>query len=135
MSAAIKTARARSTGTTVEVWRAQDFGVSDPGGDWVTVCEHGSSIHHQTRKLALHHSAAPQEWCEQGCRAAFHLRNRGSLTLQCWAADFEAMARIVPEEWIEHHDGLAFIAPEHADDPRAQLYLKLTQVGYAKGWL
>ena len=73
--AAIKVARARSTGTVVEVWRSVDFGDEQtPGANWVTVCEHGSICEHATRALALSWSAAPEEWCEQGCREAADAR-------------------------------------------------------------
>lgn len=55
--------------------------------------------------------------------------------LKRWAKDFEAVARSIPEEWIDYHDGAAFIKPGHEDDPQVHLYLELTRVGYAKGWL
>jgi hypothetical protein len=69
----VKRARARSTGTIVEVWRSIDFG-DEQSADWVTVCEHGSICEHETRALALAFSAAPEEWCETGCRDAFDSR-------------------------------------------------------------
>lgn len=67
MSDRIKFARAQSTGTLVEVWRPLSIS-DDPG--WVTVCEHSSICHHETRALAISFSAAPEEWCETGCRHA-----------------------------------------------------------------
>jgi hypothetical protein len=69
MAGPIKSARARSSGTLVQVWRSVDFG-DEQSAPWVTVCEHGSICEHDTRKLALDLSAAPEEWCETGCRHA-----------------------------------------------------------------
>lgn len=63
----VKISRARVSGTIVEVWEPGTIS-DDPG--WVTVCEHSSICHHQTRELAIAFSAAPQEWCETGCRHA-----------------------------------------------------------------
>jgi hypothetical protein len=63
----VKISKARSSGTVVEVWEPSTVS-GDPG--WATVCEHGSICHHETRALAFAHSAAPEEWCETGCRHA-----------------------------------------------------------------
>lgn len=64
--------RARSSGTLVEVWRPGTVS-DDPG--WVTLCEHASICHHDTRELAVSHAAAPEGWCETGCRHAAYQRD------------------------------------------------------------
>lgn len=71
---AVKISRARSTGTVIELWRAEDLGVEDEAGDWVTVCEHGSSCHHHTRAVATSWMSEPETWCETGCRHAAYQR-------------------------------------------------------------
>jgi hypothetical protein len=61
----IQSRRARQSGRIVEVWRAEDLGVQDDAGDWVTVCvEHGTDCHHATRALAVSWAAEPLTWCE-----------------------------------------------------------------------
>lgn len=84
----IKRARARSTGTLVEVWRSDDFG-DEQSAPYVTVCEHGSICEHDTRAMALSWSAAPEEWCETGCRHSAYQRARCSTCLGQlnWAED------------------------------------------------
>lgn len=65
MTAPVKTSRARSTHTTVEVWRSADYGLDlADGGSWVTVCvEHGNNVQHQTRALAIAWASSPETWC------------------------------------------------------------------------
>lgn len=66
MAGPIQSRKARETGRIVEVWRADDLGVEDEAGEWVTVCaDHSTSIHHSTRKLAVYHSSNPLGWCEE----------------------------------------------------------------------
>lgn len=61
----VQSRRARQTGRIVEVWRADQLGVQDEAGDWVTVCQpHATSIHHATRKVAVEWAAEPLTWCE-----------------------------------------------------------------------
>lgn len=63
---ALKAARARQTGTLVEVWRTEEFGLDpDDGGPYLTVCEHGNNVQHQTRKDAMDWSAEPAMWCPE----------------------------------------------------------------------
>lgn len=71
----LKRARARSTGTVVEVWRSADFG-DEQTAPYVTVCEHGSICEHGTRALAMSWSAAPEIWCETGCRSAYDSKQK-----------------------------------------------------------
>lgn len=60
--------RARSTGTMVAVWRAEDLGMDPEDGPWVTLCEdHGGVVHHPTRALATSWAADPEGWCP-GCQ-------------------------------------------------------------------
>lgn len=69
--AVIKRAKARSTGTVVEVWLTEEYGLDpEDGGKYVTVCEHGNTVQHDTREQALGWSAHPEQWCETGCRYA-----------------------------------------------------------------
>jgi len=57
--------RARSTGRFVGVYDGIESGMDTDGGRWQTVCEdHGSVISHETLKLAMWHSSAPEGWCE-----------------------------------------------------------------------
>jgi hypothetical protein len=65
MTGPLQSRRARQSGRIVEVWRAEDLGVHDEAGEWVTLCvEHGSDCHHATRALAVSWAAEPLMWCE-----------------------------------------------------------------------
>lgn len=101
MPGPIKVARARSTGTLIEVWRTEDFGL-DPadGGPWLTVCEHGNNVQHASRKLAIEWSSAPETWCETGCRHAaegHHCRGCGSKRMDFHGDNWICMA--CGDEW------------------------------------
>lgn len=63
--------KARSTGTEVEVYdtRHPDNVFDTEGGRWVTICEHGSLVNHDTLALARWFASAPDVWCED-CRPA-----------------------------------------------------------------
>ena len=65
-----QTTKARSTGTEVEVYDTDDpLSVFDPeGGRWVTICEHGSLVNHETLATARSFASAPEVWCEE-CRS------------------------------------------------------------------
>lgn len=57
--------RARSTGTHVGVYRADEAGIeSDPKTPWATVCEeHAGCVCHATRALAMSWASQPESWC------------------------------------------------------------------------
>lgn len=58
----VRLATARSTGTLVGVYRANDAGLEDRG--WASVCEtHSRLVIHDTRKLAEYHASCPEGWC------------------------------------------------------------------------
>jgi hypothetical protein len=65
-------AKARSTGTQVSIYRADQAGLDDDNGKmpYSTVCEtHGTVICHESLKMARSHVAQPEHWCdaEGGC--------------------------------------------------------------------
>lgn len=62
---------ARSTGSLVGVYRADEAGMEDdPEWPWATVCEdHGNLVCHASRSRAIDHAPAPEGWCEE-CSAA-----------------------------------------------------------------
>lgn len=65
MSNIVRSSRARSTGTLVELVDNRDgsFDLDDHG--WITACvEHGNYCSHETRKLGESFMAAPEEWCD-----------------------------------------------------------------------
>ena len=57
--------RARSTGTHVGVYRANEAGIeSDPATPWATVCtDHAGVVCHTTRADAISWASRPHEWC------------------------------------------------------------------------
>lgn len=59
--------KARSSGAVVELYdTTQPENVFDPdGGRWVTICEHGSLVNHETLATARSFAAAPEVWCEE----------------------------------------------------------------------
>lgn len=67
--------RARSTGVVVELFdTTQPENVFDPdGGRWVTICEHGSLVNHDTLAHARYFAPAPEAWCE-ACQAIIAAR-------------------------------------------------------------
>lgn len=75
---AVWSSRARSTGTVVTVYRADEAGMEDdPETPWATVCEdHGSIVCHKTRRLAESWLAAPEGFCDD-CRDALAAKARG----------------------------------------------------------
>lgn len=61
----VKTSRARSTGTTVELHDNRRGDYDDGGLGWITHCaDHGNYCEHESRKLAVSFMAAPEEWCD-----------------------------------------------------------------------
>jgi hypothetical protein len=63
MSTVVSERRARTTGTTVVVYRddAEECGT---GLRWVTLCDdHGHLVGHETRELAVAHGPHPDQWC------------------------------------------------------------------------
>lgn len=56
------TTRARETGTLVSVYDT----IMDGEEVWVTYCEeHGQSVDHPTKSLAISHRAYPTGWCSE----------------------------------------------------------------------
>jgi hypothetical protein len=56
------TTRARETGTLVSVYDT----INDGEEVWVTYCEeHGQSVDHQTKSLAIRHRSNPTGWCSE----------------------------------------------------------------------
>lgn len=60
-----------------------------------------------------------------------------SLTLQRrWQIDFDQVAAKIPGEWLlVDQGGWVGVHPDHRDDEVVELYARLAQVGYARGWL
>lgn len=58
-------------------------------------------------------------------------------TEKAWTREFKAAAAAIPAEWIwtDPSDGWQGIDPAHADSPLIRYYQRLSQVGYARGWL
>jgi len=57
-------------------------------------------------------------------------------TERAWRRDFANAAAGIEPEWLVHlDDGFVGIAPEYRTFPRAELYARLCQVGYARGWM
>lgn len=55
----------RDTGNTVAVYRADQAGLCDASGPWVTSCEsHSTMLNHKTLAAARSHAGDPQSWCE-----------------------------------------------------------------------
>jgi hypothetical protein len=57
--------RARSTGTQVGVYKANEAGMEDdPATPWATVCEpHAGVVCHTTRADAMAAAPYPNQWC------------------------------------------------------------------------
>jgi bifunctional non-homologous end joining protein LigD len=58
--------RSRALGVEVTVYDAahpDSVFSADDGGRWITMCEHGLFVQHDTLKLARHHAPAPDGWC------------------------------------------------------------------------
>jgi hypothetical protein len=60
----------RRTGSTIGVYHADQAGIDgDEASPWATVCEtHNQFVTHPSLKLAIDHSAVPDEWCSE-CKA------------------------------------------------------------------
>lgn len=58
---------ARITGTVVELYDAEhpDSVFDKTGGRWVTICEHGCLVNHDTLSLARCHASDPGQWCDE----------------------------------------------------------------------
>ena len=82
MRAAPVTRTARSTGTKVTVYHADELGmVVEDGLRWFTVCEdHSSLVGHETKALAVSFSSAPEQWCED-CQSNTPMNPRSALEL------------------------------------------------------
>jgi len=66
LAGCVRLRTARTTGTKVGVYNAEQAGMDDGDGalPWVTVCEaHGALINHETLALAKYHAVMPQDWC------------------------------------------------------------------------
>lgn len=62
--------KARSTGTVVGIYRADEAGLDDGEGEepYSTICEeHSFVVSHRTLELARWHASSPEDWCEP-CR-------------------------------------------------------------------
>ncbi len=66
---------ARSSGAVVELYDTDDpLSVFDPdGGRWVTICEHGYLVNHETLATARSFASAPEQWCEE-CADIVHAK-------------------------------------------------------------
>lgn len=63
-SGCLELRRARSTGTIVGLYKAEEARLDTEGGPYVTVCEdHGHLVNHATRTMAERHLSRPDEWC------------------------------------------------------------------------
>lgn len=70
LAGCVEIRRARSTGTRVGVYHAEQAAIDPSGGRWVTVCEtHSTLCNHDTLALARLHRSDPAGWCED-CREA-----------------------------------------------------------------
>jgi hypothetical protein len=58
-------------------------------------------------------------------------------TQRRWNKDFAAASAAIPSGWIwtDEADGWQGIDPEHASHPLVRIYVSLTRVGYANGWI
>ena len=65
----VRRSRSRETGGIVFLIDARVPGdyQENEGGRWVTLCEHGNFVQHETRKLATSFMPVPTEWCDT-CR-------------------------------------------------------------------
>lgn len=57
--------KCRRTRTLIGIYHAEQAGIDcDEANPWATVCEaHNQFVTHPTLKLAMDHSAVPDEWC------------------------------------------------------------------------
>lgn len=57
-------------------------------------------------------------------------------TERVWRRDFDNVSATIPTAWlVTCEDGFVGIAPEYRNRPQVEMYAKLCQVGYARGWL
>ena len=67
--------KARSSGAVVDIYdTSHPHNVFDPeGGRWVTICEHGSLVNHETLATARYFAPSPESWCEE-CADIVHAK-------------------------------------------------------------
>lgn len=66
----VEVRKSRLSGTQILMGRADELALCDGGGytKWYTICEdHGVTLGHPTKFLAMRHRAYSVEWCD-GCR-------------------------------------------------------------------
>lgn len=81
----VQTSRARSTGSTISIYHAEQAGFCADGGGWVTFCEnHSCLINHESLKLARQWVPHPEEWCGE-CQKLWWAK-----TMEKVAVDFAA---------------------------------------------